>query len=100
MGFQDHLHSIFSQTYGVIFFGTPHRGSDFASLGRIVARIAGFGLAESDQALLQALEVGSPELQRIADSFIRMIPKEAKGLNVYSFQEGMPLSGVKFAGKV
>ena len=71
-----------------------------ASLGRIVARIAGVGLAESDHQLLRSLERGSPELQRIADSFSRMLPKESKGLNVFSFQEGMPVSGLKIAGKV
>lgn len=84
----------------MVFFGTPHRGSSMASLGRIAARIAGLGMADSDHQLLRSLERGSPELQRIADSFSRMLPKEAKGLNVFSFQEALPISGLKMAGKV
>jgi hypothetical protein len=99
-GFQSHLHSIFKNAYGVIFFGTPHRGSEMASLGMIAARIAGLGLAESDCHLLRSLEKGSAELQRIGDSFSRMLPQVAKALKVYTFQEGLPVTSAKFAGKV
>jgi hypothetical protein len=99
-GFQDHLYSIYSHAYGIIFFGTPHRGSEMASLGRIAARTAGLGIAEADQHLLRSVELGSPELERIADSFSRMLPKDRKGLNVYSFQEGLPLTGLRIGGKV
>lgn len=98
-GFQHHLHSIFASTYGVIFFGTPHRGSEMASLGKIAANIAGLGLAESEQYLLKSLEQGSTELQRIGDAFSRMLPQQAKGLKVYTFQEGLPLTSIRFAGK-
>ncbi len=99
-GFQTYLHSIYANACGVIFFGTPHRGSHMASFGKIAARIAGLGMAESDQHLLQSLEQGSTELSRIADSFSRMLPQDRKGLHVYTFQEGLPLTGFKFAGKV
>jgi hypothetical protein len=71
-----------------------------ASMGRIAANIAGLGLAESDNELLRALELGSTELQRISDAFSRMLPKQAKGLNVYSFLEGLPVTGLSVAGKV
>ncbi|KAL3953290.1 hypothetical protein ACCO45_013233 [Purpureocillium lilacinum] len=100
LDFQNHLYSIFNCTYGVIFLGTPHRGSELASVGKIAARIAGLGLAESDHKLLTALELGSTELERIADSFSRMLPKQSKGMNVYSFFEALPLTGLSLAGKV
>ena len=29
-----------------------------------------------------------------------MLPKSGKGLNIYSFQEALPVTGVSFAGKV
>ncbi|KIM96224.1 hypothetical protein OIDMADRAFT_33599 [Oidiodendron maius Zn] len=69
-------------------------------MGLIAARITGLGIGASKQHLLQSLEVGSPELERIADSFSRMLPKSGKGLNIYSFQEALPVTGVSFAGKV
>lgn len=83
----------------MIFFGTPHRGSELASLGKITAKIAGLGMAVSEQHLLRSLEQGSTELARIGDAFSRMLPQEAKALKVYSFQEGLPLTTVTFAGK-
>jgi hypothetical protein len=99
-GFQSHLFSIFQNAYGVVFFGTTHRGSEMASMGRMAAKIAGLGLAESDQELLRALEMGSTELQRISDAFSRMLPRHGKALNVYSFLEGLPITGLSVAGKV
>ncbi|KAF2417713.1 hypothetical protein EJ08DRAFT_703291 [Tothia fuscella] len=98
--FQSHLFSMFKSTYGVIFFGTPHRGSEMASIGKIAAKISGLGLAESSHRLLRSLEVGSSELERISDSLSRMLPKQVKGLQIYSFLEGLPLTGVSFPGKV
>jgi hypothetical protein len=71
-----------------------------ASMGRMAAKIAGLGLAESDQELLRALEMGSTELQRISDAFSRMLPRHGKALNVYSFLEGLPITGLSVAGKV
>jgi len=65
-----------------------------ASLGHVAATIAGLGLSNSDNRLLQSLEQGSPELERIADAFSRMLPKTSKGLAIYSFQEGLPLTPI------
>jgi hypothetical protein len=98
--FQSHLFSIFKSTYGVMFFGTPHRGSEMASMGRIAAKIVNLGLGESNHELLRALELGSSELQRISDCFSRMLPRQSKGLAVYSFLEGLPITGSSVAGKV
>jgi hypothetical protein len=71
-----------------------------ASLGKIAARVAGLGMLESDLHLLRSLEQGSVELERIGDSFSRMLPQHAKGLKVYTFQEGLPVTTLRFAGKV
>jgi hypothetical protein len=99
-GFQPHLYSIYDCAYGVIFFGTPHRGTSIASFGQLAARIAELSVNPSENHLLKALEQGSPELERIADSFSRMLPKTSKGMSVYSFQESLPVSSAGFVGKV
>lgn len=69
-----------------------------ANLGQLAARVAGFGLVNVENRLLQSLEQGSVELERVADSFSRMLPKSGKGLLVYSFQEGLPVTAL--TGKV
>ena len=43
----------------VIFFGTPSRGSELASMSLTAARITGLGIGASKQHLFQSLEVGS-----------------------------------------
>lgn len=83
-----------------MFFGTPHRGSDFASIGKLAARVASLGMGDSDHKLLKALEHGSTELQRISDSFSRMLSKTGKGINVYSLVESLPLKRLGVLGKV
>ncbi|KAI0392749.1 Alpha/Beta hydrolase protein [Xylariaceae sp. FL0594] len=68
-----HLHTIFACTYGILFFGTPHRGSEKAdlllSLQRTTSRILPqvFGRVEKD--LVKALRVNSETIQNITDNF-------------------------------
>jgi hypothetical protein len=99
-GFQPHLYLIYDCAYGVIFFGTPYRGTSIASFGQLAARIAELSVNPSENHLLKALEQGSPELERIADSFSRMLSKTSKGMSVYSFQELLPVLSAGFVGKV
>lgn len=62
-------------TFGIIFLGTPHRGSKSASLGKIAYRIAEVATRSPNLQLLKGLERNSEILDRIGDSFIQIVDK-------------------------
>jgi hypothetical protein len=74
-------------TLGVIFLGTPHRGSRSASIGRRAFRVTELVAAQSSNTkLLQALEANSETLERITDSFVETLSKH-DNLRIFSFSE-------------
>lgn len=72
-------------TYGVIFLGTPHRGSKSASMGKMAFRITQVFTQTPNLKLLQGLEKHSDNLDMVGDSFRQTILKH--NLTVYSFRE-------------
>ena len=50
-------------TCGVIFFGTPHRGSEAAMWGEMVQDIANLTIEKPNSKLLETLEIDSRELE-------------------------------------
>jgi len=84
-----------SSTHAVIFFGTPHRGSDYASIAQVVESAAGI-LFSTNSKLLDNLVPDGDLLERVRLDFLRLL-KEYK-FKVYSFQEGKGLAGLKFPG--
>jgi hypothetical protein len=87
--------AILSSTHAVIFFGTPHRGSDYASIGQVVETAASI-LFSTNPKLLGNLVPDGDILERVRLDFVRLL-KEHK-FKVYSFQEGKGLTGFKFPG--
>jgi protein SERAC1 len=90
-----HLARIFSATRGIIFLGTPHRGSSVTSLAKVVANIAQVALQTFNDSLIRDLERDSQILDRIRDSFSRVLDRRT--LVIWSFVEELPTIGV---GKV
>jgi len=92
-----HLHSIYTCTYGVLFFGTPHNGSNKAhllsSLQKLTALTVPKKVLESDSSLIRALEEDSEILQNITDQFASLMPR----FHIYFFweQERMDLKYTK-----
>ncbi|KAE8445546.1 hypothetical protein EG329_013310 [Mollisiaceae sp. DMI_Dod_QoI] len=75
-------------TKGVIFFGTPHCGSDVANTSRVIRDIFSFCTAGSFRAdLLRNLERSSDELVEIAAQFV----ERAIRLQIVTVYEGRPL---------
>jgi hypothetical protein len=83
----EHLHSIHVSTYGILFFGTPHQGSDKTTLAtfaqRVVDVVMPSRLVDTDAQLLDALKMGSEVLQDITDSFTPL----TKRYRIYYFWE-------------
>jgi hypothetical protein len=88
------LQDIVRSTAGIIFLGTPHRGSPaLASLGEIVRSVISATFrVDSNPALLCALGVDSPELELSRESFFTQW--RTFGFKVKTFQEAFGISGV------
>ncbi|KAL8780804.1 MAG: hypothetical protein Q9213_006305 [Squamulea squamosa] len=82
-----HLHTIFTCTYGILFFGTPHHGSRKAdmlsSLQRVVSLTVPRKVLETDSNLARALKEDSEILQDITDHFVPLM----KDLHIFFFWE-------------
>ena len=87
---------IFYCTYGVVFLGTPHRGSPQASLGILAANACRAMLRDANTSILRSLEQDSEVLDRIREAFERMMTREK--VMAYSFVEELPVAGVGMVG--
>jgi len=74
-----HLQSIYTCTYGIMFFGTPHHGADRAHLLGIVTKLANAAIPrkvlDSEPGLISALSTESETLQNITEHFIPMMKR-------------------------
>jgi len=82
-----HLRSIYTSTYGILFFGTPHQGSKKVRLARFAQRtirvLVPSKLVDTQSQLLDALREGSEVLQEISDNFVPLM----KDLRIFFFWE-------------
>ncbi|KAI6771494.1 hypothetical protein HG531_009119 [Fusarium graminearum] len=96
---EPHLQGIFDYTKGIIFLGTPHRGSWMAKWADIPA--SALGVVKSiNKSLLKILETDNKYLESVQDRFWSMVREQQKAgrdLEITCFFEELPLSGV---GKV
>ncbi|KAF7593472.1 hypothetical protein BBP40_011478 [Aspergillus hancockii] len=73
------LHSIYTCTYGTIFFGTPHSGSSKAgpldTAQKLASLVVPKRAALFESSLLQALREGSETLQNITDEFLPLMAR-------------------------
>ncbi|KAF2100840.1 hypothetical protein NA57DRAFT_65198 [Rhizodiscina lignyota] len=83
----ENLHSIFTCTYGILFFGTPHRGTSKAQQLAMLQKIASAAVpklvGQFDSNLVKALESESETLQNITDHFIPLM----KHFSIFFFWE-------------
>ncbi|KAF9771509.1 hypothetical protein IL306_010850 [Fusarium sp. DS 682] len=89
----------FTHTKGVIFMGTPHKGSWMADWSRIPAMALGL-VKSTSKSLLEVLETNNQYLESIHVRFLSMMREQREGgrqLEVTCFFEELPLSTI---GKV
>ena len=77
----------------IIFLGTPHRGSAYASWGQIVSNLARLAFQDSNKTILKTLEVSSEVLDNIHENFKNIVFKG--GIKIHSFQEAQGIAGMK-----
>ncbi|KAL8366576.1 hypothetical protein RB595_010437 [Gaeumannomyces hyphopodioides] len=90
---ESHLRDIFDCTKGIIFMGTPHKGSWMVDWGRISARAIGL-VKSTNESLLEILETKDQFLESIQGRFSDMIREQRESgrrLEVTCFFEELPL---------
>jgi len=91
--YKQDLKTVYDSTRGIIFMGTPHRGSDYADWGIIVRNIAVAAGFDASDRILRDLKIDSPTLDTLSEDFAEMLKEET--FEVFTFQEGTGLKGVK-----
>lgn len=86
--YTEHLRSIYVSTFGILFMGTPHRGSDLAKWGALLESICRgvmpTNIVTSNSNLINALKRENETLQVIDREFYQIIGR----FRVYFFHEG------------
>jgi len=86
----DHaLRDICDSTVGTIFLGTPHRGSELASFGEVVANVARLAQFDVSQSILKDLRVDATILEILDESFSKLYMKQ--NFMLFTFEEGRGL---------
>lgn len=83
----EHLRSVYVSTFGILFLGTPHNGSDIAKWGLLLHNICAAVLpkkvVESSPQLIKALRTNNETLQHINSLFADIISR----FHIYFFHE-------------
>jgi hypothetical protein len=74
-------------TAGIVFFRTPHSGSDKAVYGKILGNVASTVMNKPASKLLSALQSNSDALSRLTNDFRHQM----SNYNIYSFYETKPV---------
>lgn len=86
----EHLRGIFVSTYGILFLGTPHKGSDLAKWGsrleRICSAVMPKKVVDTNNSLVDALKENNETLQNIDRQFIQIMSK----FHIFFFHEAEP----------
>ncbi|PYI10351.1 kinesin [Aspergillus sclerotiicarbonarius CBS 121057] len=82
--------SICTSTFGIAFFGTPHRGTHLARVGGVAAKLVRTVLGTASNTLLKALARGSLYAQELSANFDKLL----ENYQYLSFYETLPFKGI------
>ena len=83
-------------TYGIVFFGTPHRGGRGAELGDVVARVIRALNRNPGNSFLEALKKDSSIIETLTQSFRH----QSEHYQVLSFFETRPQKSLGVVSEV
>lgn len=86
----DKYTSIYTATYGIAFFGTPHRGSSLAGIGDVFAKITRAVLRNPSNSFMTALKKDGEYARELFSNFQQL----AGSFSILSVYETRPLKGV------
>jgi hypothetical protein len=93
---EEHLQTLFQSVKGIIFLGTPHKGSWMASWSHIPAKALGV-VKSTNHSLLEILRESDRFLESIQERFlvmIRHLQKTGRSLELTCFFEELSLLAV------
>jgi hypothetical protein len=90
----DSLSRLMRRISGVVFCGTPHRGSSKAAWASTLSKLMAAALIDANTEILNDLDAGSQILDMIQDDFLRTI-EFSPSLRVHSFIEGKAMTGIR-----
>jgi hypothetical protein len=95
------LRGIYLSTYGIIFMGTPHLGSSYATWGLMAKNIVVAAGFDANDKNLQDLKVDSGTLEMLREEFAKILDDKRNRFRIYTFQEAQGLKGFRgLSGKV
>ena len=97
-----HIHDIYTSARAVIFFGTPHRGSDSASWGLMASNLAKAAQMDVNDAILRELDPasGNSKLLELRRDFYDILQdtEQRSRLQLYTFQEELGMTSLRALG--
>ena len=87
-----YLKDVLPATHGIVFLGTPHRGSSVATLGKIAQEITKILWKSPNMSVLRDLEVNSQTLDRVSRGFNQILVDFP--IEIHSFREELPTNGL------
>lgn len=81
----EYLSDVEKYSTGVLFFGTPHRGSDLAPYGRFFEHLARLLMFDTNAQIIRTLSRNTEELENLRTEFSKMVERD--DFRVKSFYE-------------
>lgn len=93
--------AVFENCHAMMFFGTPHQGSNLADWGLLLSNIVKALGSSTYKGILSQLRPDSEKLDILTRDFNSILDSDVKRIEIYSFQEGKGLTAVSLLdGKV